>query len=304
MVAAHVERKQVRAVEQPTVVRGGKRAGRRAGLDQAHREAARGRDVAHAAVRLHDEQGPLDAEGAQALLEALEVAPGEALHVDVGERGRGAVVLADLGHHLAGQRAADLGRVRAQQLADRLLVRRIAVAVQQAHRDRLDALRMQRSDQAQHLIRVEPHLDGAVGEHALVQLEAQTARRERGRPFHEQIVHVVAVLAPDLDRVAKAARGDQRGAGALAFDQRVGEQGGAVHHVRDRGGGKVGLVENLPDALLDGLVRLLGRGQDLGDAQQRAGLVDHHEVGEGAADVRPDPVAHALAPRCSWPNSG
>jgi hypothetical protein len=105
------------------------------------------------------------------------------------------------------------------------------------------------------------------------------------------------VLAPDLDRVAKAARGDQRGPGALALDQGVGEQRGAVHHVRDRLGRYVGLAQHFHDAALDGGVRLLGRGQDLGDAQQRARLVDHDEVGEGAADVRPDPMAHVLTPR-------
>ena len=153
--AAHVEREQARAVDQPAVVGGGERAGGRAGLDQAHGEAAGGLDVAHAAVRLHDEQGALDADRAQALLEAPQITPGEALHVDVGERGRGPLVLADLRDHLAGQRAADLRGVRAQQLADRPLVRRVAVAVQEAHGDRLDLLRAQGRDQAQHLVRVE-----------------------------------------------------------------------------------------------------------------------------------------------------
>ena len=151
--AAHVEREQARAVDQPAVVRRRERARGRAGLDQAHGKPARGLDVAHAAVRLHDEQVAGDAERAQRVLESLQIALGEALHVDVGERGRGALVLADLGHHLAGQRAGDLRRVRAQQLADRPLVRRIAVAVQQADRDRLDALGAQGLDQAQHLVR-------------------------------------------------------------------------------------------------------------------------------------------------------
>ena len=116
------------------------------------------------------------------------------------------------------------------------------------------------------------------------------ARRQRGRPLHEQIVHVVAVLAPDLDGIAKAARGDQRGAGALALDQRVGEQSRAVHHMRDRRGRQVGRAQDLGDAVLDGFVRALGRGQDLGDAHQRAGRVDRHEIGEGAPDVRADPM--------------
>ena len=245
-----------------------------------------------------------DAERAQTRLETLQIAAGEALHVDVGKRGRGAVVLADLGDDLAGQRAADLGRVRPQQLADRLLVRRIAIAVQQAYRDGLDALGAQSVDQAQHLVRVERRQHAAVGEKPLVQLEAQMARRQRGRPLHEQIVHVVAVLAPDLDGVAKAARGDQRGARALALDQGVGEQRGAVHHVGDRGRGHARLLENLADPLLDRLVRLRGRGQNLGDAQERAGIVHHHEIGEGAADIRADAMTHIVASHCCSPNSG
>ena len=69
-------------------------------------------------------------------------------------------------------------------------------------------------------------------------------------------------------------------------------------------GGQVGRAQDLADAVFDRLVRALGRGQDLGDAHQRAGLVDRHEIGEGAADVRADPMAHVVAPHCCTPNSG
>ncbi len=74
--------------------------------------------------------------------------------------------------------------------------------------------------------------------------------------------------------------------------------------MRDPRGGQVGRAQNLADAVFDRLVRALGRGQDLGDAHQRAGLVDRHEIGEGAADVRADPMTHVVAPHCCSPNSG
>ena len=68
--------------------------------------------------------------------------------------------------------------------------------------------------------------------------------------------------------------------------------------------GRSAARKTLADAVFDRLVRALGRGQDLGDAHQRAGLVDRHEIGEGAADVRADPMTHVLAPHCCSPNSG
>ena len=75
----------------------------------------------------------------------------------------------------------------------------------------------------------------AVDQHALVHLEAQVARRERPRPLHEQVVHVVAVLAGDLDRVAEALGRDQRGPGALPLDDGVGDERGAVEDVGHAG---------------------------------------------------------------------
>ena len=64
----------------------------------------------------------------------------------------------------------------------------------------------------------------AVREHALGHVEAQMARHERLRQFDHQVVEVVAVLAPDLERVAEALRRDQRGRGRAALDDRVGHE--------------------------------------------------------------------------------
>ena len=82
---------------QHAVVGGGERAGGGAGLEQPDREARRRLGVADAAGRQHDAERAAEADRARAgRRSSPQVALGQALHVDVGERGRGALVLADL----------------------------------------------------------------------------------------------------------------------------------------------------------------------------------------------------------------
>ncbi len=51
---------------------------------------------------------------------------------------------------------------------------------------------------------------------------------ERLDAVEEEIVELGAGLASDLDGVFESGGGDERGAGAFAFEQRVGADGGAV----------------------------------------------------------------------------
>ena len=96
----------------------------------------------------------------------------------------------------------------AGELSDEALLRGIPITVQQAHRERLDPISAEGFDEPRHLLALEQPVDRAVGEDPLVQLEAELARRERRRTLHEQVVHVVAMLAPDLDRIAISLRRD------------------------------------------------------------------------------------------------
>ncbi len=100
---------------------------------------ARDRRADHAAVRLHDPERRRDPALPEPPLEPLDVAADQRLHVGV-ERGRHrALVLAEDGEDLAGQRHRRAGVLRAQELARAALVGRVRVGVEEADRDRVDA---------------------------------------------------------------------------------------------------------------------------------------------------------------------
>ena len=75
---------------------------------------------------------------------------------------------------------------------------------------------------------VERRLDLAVGQHALLDLEAQRALDQRLVLLEEQIVGVRPVDAADLVDVAKAFGDEQRGLGAGALEDGVDGDGRAV----------------------------------------------------------------------------
>jgi hypothetical protein len=75
--------------------------------------------------------------------------------------------------------------------------------------------------------------DVALGVEALVHLESQRARDERLGQDHEQVVDVVAHLACHLEHVLEPGGRDHGRGRALALDQGVGDQGGAVDGVGD-----------------------------------------------------------------------
>ena len=63
---------------------------------------------------------------------------------------------------------------------------------------------------------------------ALWYREAAATRHQRGGLFNHHVVLVVTALVADLQNIAKAFCGDQRRRRALAFDNGVGGQRGAV----------------------------------------------------------------------------
>jgi hypothetical protein len=93
-----------------------------------------------------------------------------------------------------------------------------------------------------------------------------------------------AVAAAHLQHVAETARGDDAGARHLAFEQRVGADRGAVHDGGD-GRGRIGHARH---AVHEAARFLAARGGHLDDARRAVGLVEHEEVGEGAADIDAD----------------
>ena len=110
-----------------------------------------------------------------------------------------------------------------------MLVARVAPGVQIADRDRLDFFLLQHRDRGVERGRVERDFDAAVGAHPLAHGQAQPARHELLGRRHAEIVAVVLQPLAHLDDVAMAFGGEEAEAGALAFEQRVGRDGRAVH---------------------------------------------------------------------------
>ena len=135
----------------------------------------------------------------------------------------------------------------------------------------------------------------AVGQHALRTSSAELARHERRRRVDEEVVHVVAALAADLDRVPESGRREQAGPRALALDQRVGGQRGAVDERAHRGGGaRPASCSRVTTPSLHGLRRLLRGGQELADADRAGGLV--HQTRSVKVPPMSTPIREGLAP--------
>ncbi len=110
-------------------------------------------------------------------------------------------------------------------------------------------------------------------------------------------------MAADLEDVAEAGGGEQRGGRALALEDGVGGGGGAVQHVAQGPGPGAGEAERFFDAGDEAGRGIVRRGRGLGDPEPAAPLVHEGHVGEGAADVERDGVARRSSPHdrgVSW----
>src|SRR5262249_23768820 len=97
------------------------------------------------------------------------------------------------------------------------------------------------------------------------------------------VVLLEAVLVADLDRVAEALGGDERGLGALALDERVGRERRAVDDDAEIAGLELRLGKDDPGRLEDAPLGRLGPRQCL--CAEALGPALERDVGEGAADI-------------------
>ncbi len=173
-----------------------------------------------------------------------------------------------------------------QQLADAAFVGGVGVAVQQADRHafntRGDQFMRQRDDlrlvqRRQHLpARVDPFGDAM----------APGAGHQRLGLVQENVVLREAVFQADLDQIPKARRGQQGGARAFAFNQRIGGQRGAQDQQADVGPAQARYAQQFFNALQHGRLRGGGRGQQLGGPA--AVVAFQNDVGKRAAHVDGD----------------
>ena len=93
------------------------------------------------------------------------------------------------------------------------------------------------------------------------------------------------MLAADLERVAESLAGQQRGRRALALDQRIRDQGGAVDDLAQAS------IAAFADASVSSSPASMategssGGRQRLADDERAGGIVIDDEIGEGAADI-------------------
>ena len=231
----------------------------------------------------HEEEGAAEAAFPQRGGEALQVAGHEGLDVCVGARGGEAFVFAHLGADAGGQRDGEAGPLCREDLAYAPFVGGVGVAVDEPDRDRFDAVFVEDGQERVDRVLIEGDEDAAVAVDAFPYGEAEAAGDEWRGAVDADVVLLEAVLLGHLERIAVPLGADQRGAGALALDDGIGGEGGAMDGEPHGGGRDLRRVEHpgnrIEDALFGGGVR----GEDLGGDEAAARLQCH--VGEGAADV-------------------
>ena len=144
---------------------------------------------------------------------------------------------------------------------------------------------------------VERAHDFAARVHALVRLDRERERRHRQRlvvddPAAESARHVGA---RDLQHLPIALGRDEADLRAGAGQHGVGRDGRAVHHVLDRFGVMPARLADAVEARQHADRLVLRRARHLGAPGAAALLVDQQQVGEGAADVDAESVAHVVS---------
>ena len=117
--------------------------------------------------------------------------------------------------------------------------------------------------------------------------EAPLPRHQRHRLLHVDVVLLEAALRPHLDGIAEALGRHQRGPCALALDQRVGGERGAVNDQCNVRGRDAAGLHRLGEGLAHPFLGRVGRRQHLRRDPLRPAL--QHDIGEGAADIDADP---------------
>ena len=193
-------------------------------------------------------------------------------------------MIKDVGPDLAGNRAGAA------------LVIGIEIGVDEVNDQRLGTGSPARPRPPSHPVLVERGHHRARGVDPLRHLEAALARHD-GLEAAEHAPRVGPGAPAELQRVAEALGGDEGAAHPLALQHGVGADRGAVN---DRLEPACRLAER--GEARHEAVRLVRRGRrHLGDAHGRRVRIDQQQVGEGAADIDPEPaaggcVAHGLPP--------
>ena len=260
--AAHVEREQALQTDLPAQRRRGDHAAGRPALDESGGDAEHGRCRREPAVAAHHIQQHLDSGAANAGDETFEIAFDDRRERGVDHRGREALVLAVFGIDLGRERHARAGQRRAQRFGDAPFVLVVGVRMQQADGHRGDVASRQLGAGLLERCLVERHEHVSAIVQAFADGEAIFAFDQRMRALHEEVVHLAAALAPDLDDVAESVGRHHRDARQLQADlaeQRVRGDRRRMREKLDRRRLVVARQQSR-ERIYDGALGLVGRG--------------------------------------------
>ncbi len=298
---SHVEREDV---VEAGFARDEERAGdaaRRAGEHRVDRVAGRLARCHQARVRAEDVDVRRGAGRLELRLEAADVVGDLRPDVRVHARGQRPLVLAELRQHVRAQRHREAGIEALHDRAYLLLVLRVDVRVDERDGQRLDARADQVADDLLDLRLVDGDDDVPPRVEALDGLARVGEGRGRIGLDHDDPAGERArrLGARQVEDLPEAPGRDQADASPLRLEHGVRRDRGPVEDVLQLADADAGLVADPADAREDTLGRVVGGGRRL-DAELGAAVALGHEeeVGEGTADVDPQPVRHVRLPFC------
>ena len=296
--AAHVHAEQIGPPAGLAETLHGERATGRPGGDEAHRKVPRRFDRQRAAVRLHQQHRGVREHGADTRRDLFEVPAHQRHGRGVQRHGAHSFELPDFPAYLVRRAHVDARQCLSQPVPDLGFVPGIHIRVQKADGDRLGAGVAKRLEDPMRCPMVGLRQDFAIGSDAFRHAQPPLARNDRQGLVLKQVVHVGSEVATDFEDVAKSFRRQQGRVAELVLEHCVGDEGGAVHEQSD----VVRIDSRKLDATLDrGDQRTRGVAaatRYLGDGDLAGLLVQHRDIGEGAADVHPESYrAHRRAPR-------
>ena len=249
----------------------------------------------HSTIGQHHQHRTTEALCRKPLLQLVEVRSDDRHRGGVTCGGDHARVLANLRRDVTGDAHGHTQRAT-EVLGNHSLVGRVGVGVDETNANRFNIGAAQLlGDHGERSCGGGVHHDTeSVG--ALGDLEHPITRYGRGRELDLQVVHVVAMLVADLQRVAEARRGDDTGPTDLALDQRIGDERGGMHDwLGDVGRFHSGLGQHLANSSAYSIEWGVRGGECLFHEHPSAERVEQYEVGERAADVdRQPPVTFGL----------
>jgi hypothetical protein len=225
----------------------------------------------------------------QGTVQLAEIAADDRLQIGIQRSGGGALELADFRQDLRGtgdMRVRPEGACRRQR---RALVRGIGIGVDENDGQRFGARFAQCLCGRAYLVRLDRRAYGAVGQGALGHFQTQVPIDHRNE-IAPQAPGLPPVPPAHFQNIAEPGRGDQANTRTLAFEQRIGADGRAVHD----GPQMFGRAECLQAGEKPHrLVAAVGR--RLADGKPSCGLIEVEEIREGSADIDANHRAHARA---------